>query len=108
VAGFPSPVWLQFTSAISENPKKRLDSSGKSVLLMTTSLNRCPTMKKTLSGSRSSLHGLADILAQAPLVAAAFGRWLGFVLMMTTMLALFAVSLVTAIVIGKTAIDLFG
>jgi hypothetical protein len=28
-------------------------------------------MKKALSGNRGSLHGLAEILAQAPLVAAA-------------------------------------
>jgi hypothetical protein len=33
-------------------------------------------MKKTLSGNRGSLHGLAEILAQAPPVAAAFGNGL--------------------------------
>ena len=65
-------------------------------------------MKKALSENRSSLHGLAEILAQAPLVAAAFGKWLGFVLMLITILALFTVSLVTAIAIGRTALDLFG
>ena len=54
-------------------------------------------MKKALSGNRGSLHGLAEILAQAPLVAAAFGKWPGFVLMLLTILALFTVSLVTAI-----------
>ena len=54
-------------------------------------------MKKALSGNKSSLHGLAEILAQAPQVAAAFGKWPGFVLMLIVILALFAVSLVTAI-----------
>ena len=65
-------------------------------------------MKKTLSGNRGSLHGLAEILAQAPLVAAAFGKWPGFVLMLITISALFTVSLVTAIVLARTALGLFG
>lgn len=65
-------------------------------------------MKKALSGNRGSLHGLAEILAQAPLLAAAFGRWPGFALLLTTILALFAVSLVTAIAIGRTFLGLFG
>jgi hypothetical protein len=65
-------------------------------------------MKKAVSGGRGSLHGLAEILAQAPLVAAAFGKWPGFVLMLIAILAVFAVSLVTAVAIGKTALDLFG
>jgi hypothetical protein len=64
-------------------------------------------MKKALLGKRGSLDGLAEILAQAPLVAAAFGKWPGFVLMLITILALFTVSLVTAIAIGRTALDLF-
>ena len=65
-------------------------------------------MKKALLGKRGSLHGLAEILAQAPLVAAAFGKWPGFVLMLITILALFTVSLVTAIAIGRTVLGLFG
>ena len=65
-------------------------------------------MKKALSGNRRSLYDLAEILAQAPLVAAPFGKWPGFVLMLTTILALFAVSLVAAIAIGGTVLDLFG
>ena len=32
-------------------------------------------MKKALSGNRDSLHGLAEVLGQAPRVAAAFGKW---------------------------------
>jgi hypothetical protein len=35
----------------------------------------------------AKLNGIAAILAQAPAVSAAFGRWLGFILMMTAMLA---------------------
>jgi len=47
-------------------------------------------MKKALWGNRGSLHGLAEVLAQAPVVAAAFGKWPGFLLMLMTILALFA------------------
>lgn len=65
-------------------------------------------MKKALSGNRGSLHGLAEILAQAPLVAAAFGKWPGFVLLLIAILALFTVSLVTTIAIARTALGLFG
>jgi len=65
-------------------------------------------MKKALSGNRGSLHGLAEILAQAPLVAAAFGKWPGFVLMLITISALLTVSLVTAIALARTALGLFG
>ena len=65
-------------------------------------------MKKALSGNRGPLHGLADILAQAPQVAAAFGKWPGFVLMLISVLTLFAVSLVAALALGKAALDLFG
>ncbi len=65
-------------------------------------------MKKTLSGHRGTPHGLAGILAQAPLVASAFGKWPGFVLMLITLLALFTVSVVTAMAIGRAALRLFG
>jgi hypothetical protein len=65
-------------------------------------------MKKALSGNRGSLHGLAEILAQAPLVAAAFGKWPGFALMLIAILALFTVSLVTAIALARTALGLVG
>lgn len=65
-------------------------------------------MKKALSGNPGSLHGLAEILAQAPLVAAAFGKWPGFVLLLIAILALFTVSLVTAIALARTALGLLG
>lgn len=64
-------------------------------------------MNRSLLNKRSSLHGLADVLAQAPLVAAAFGKWPGFVLMLFTILVVFTVSLVTAIAIGRTVLGLF-
>lgn len=64
-------------------------------------------MKKALPDNRGSLHGLAEILAQAPLVAAAFGKWPGFLLILITILALFTVSLVTAIALARTALRLF-
>ena len=46
------------------------------MLLIMTSREVRSGMKKTLSGNRGSLHGLAEILAQAPPVAAAFGNGL--------------------------------
>lgn len=65
-------------------------------------------MKKAPSCNRGSLHGLAEILAQAPKVAAAFGRWPGFVLMLTTILAVFAVSLLALAAAGRTVLAVFG
>jgi len=65
-------------------------------------------MKKARSSNRGSLHGLAEILAQAPLLAAAFGKWPGFALMLIVISALFVVSLVTAIALGRTALGLIG
>jgi hypothetical protein len=95
-------------SPTSENPKIRTRHVGQISALDHDLFRRGVLNMKAPSGSRGSLQGLAGILAQAPRVAAAFGRWPGFVLMMTTILALFAVSLVTAIVLGKTALNLFG
>ena len=63
---------------------------------------------KALLGRRGSLHGLADILAQSPLVAAAFGRWLGFVLMMTALLVVLAFGVITILVASKTAMHAIG
>ena len=52
--------------------------------------------------------GIADVLAQAPVVSAAFGRWLGFVLMMTALLAVLALGGVTVLVASKGAMHLMG
>jgi hypothetical protein len=46
-------------------------------------------MKNTLP----KLSGIADILAQAPAVSAAFGKGLGFLLMMTALLGVFALGI---------------
>src|SRR5215213_5674733 len=52
---------------------------------------------KARSANLRPLHGLAQILAQGPQVAAAFGKWPGFLLMLSAILALFTLSLMTAI-----------
>jgi hypothetical protein len=63
---------------------------------------------KALSGRGGSLYGLADILAQAPLVAAAFGRWPGFVLMMSALLVVLALGAITILVASKAATHVIG
>jgi hypothetical protein len=65
-------------------------------------------METPPSSNRGSLHGLAEILAQAPLLAAAFGRWPGFALLLITILAVFTVSLVTVVAIVRAVLNLFG
>jgi hypothetical protein len=52
--------------------------------------------------------GVAGVLAQAPVVSAAFGRWPGFVLMMTALLIVLALGVVTALVAAKGAAHLIG
>jgi hypothetical protein len=52
--------------------------------------------------------GLAGVLAQAPLVSAAFGRWPGFVLMMTAMFVVLALSVVMILVASKSVVHLLG
>jgi hypothetical protein len=49
----------------------------------------------------TKLNGIAAILAQAPSVSAAFGRWLGFILMMTAMLVAFCLGLAIMVVAMK-------
>ena len=52
--------------------------------------------------------GLADVLAQPPVVSAAFGRWPGFVLMMTAMFVVLALSVVMILVASKSVVHLLG
>jgi hypothetical protein len=52
--------------------------------------------------------GLAGVLAQAPALSAAFGRWPGFVLMMTALLVVLALGLLTILVTSKGATHLIG
>lgn len=53
----------------------------------------------------NSLNSIATILAQAPVVAAAFGRWLGFVLMMTALLGAVALGVLALLIFVRAAID---
>lgn len=59
-------------------------------------LSASPLPARSFSNKRGSLHGLG--------VAAAFGKWPGFVLMLTAIVALFTVRLLTAFVIGRMAL----
>jgi hypothetical protein len=54
-----------------------------------------PTIYRSL---RPKPGGLAGLLAQAPAVSAAFGRWPGFILMMTALLVFFSLGVVTILV----------
>jgi hypothetical protein len=65
-------------------------------------------METPPSSNRGPLHGLAEILAQAPLLAAAFGRGPGFALMVITISAVFTVSLATVVAIVRAVLKLFG
>jgi len=57
---------------------------------------------------RPKLGAVASILAQSPAVAASFGRWPGFVLLMTGMMVILAVSITTILMVGRGAAFLFG
>src|SRR6185312_7398153 len=52
--------------------------------------------------------GFAGILAQAPAVSTAFGKWPGFVLVMTAMLLFFALGAIAVILGAKEAAYLIG
>jgi hypothetical protein len=62
-------------------------------------------MKETL---RPKWDGIAGVLAQAPLVSAAFGRWLGFVLMMTAMFVVLGLGVVTILAASIGVAHLLG
>jgi hypothetical protein len=47
------------------------------------------------------MGGVFGVLAQAPVVAAAFGTWLGFVLMIAALFVIFALGLVTILMASK-------
>lgn len=57
---------------------------------------------------RPKWGGLAGVLAQAPVLSAAFGRWPGFVLMMTALALIFVLGVVTILVASKGATHLIG
>ena len=54
------------------------------------------------------VHVLAGILAQSAAVSAAFGKWLGFVLMMTAVLAVLVLGVFTLLIGSKAVVYLFG
>jgi hypothetical protein len=58
--------------------------------------------------TRPRQGGLAAILAQAPAVSSAFGRWPGFVLILLTLIGVFALNVVTAVLASKVAGLLLG
>ena len=62
-------------------------------------------MKKAL---QPKWGGIAGVLAQAPVVSAAFGRWPGFVLMMTALLVVLTLGAVTILIASKGATHLIG
>lgn len=62
-------------------------------------------MKKALLPKFS---GIASILAQAPAVSFAFGRWPGFVLMMTALLVVLVLGVVTVLAASKGVAHLIG
>jgi hypothetical protein len=47
-------------------------------------------------------NSFASILAQAPAVSSAFGRWFGFALMMTALLGVVALGGITVLIILRT------
>jgi hypothetical protein len=49
-----------------------------------------------------SPDGLANILAQAPALSAAFGRWPGFVVMMTALLGVLMLGVATLLIASKS------
>lgn len=70
-----------------------------------------PTRKppsRVNDGARPKLGPVASILAQSPAVASSFGRWPGFVLMMTGMLVILVLSLAAILVASKGAAFLVG
>jgi hypothetical protein len=52
--------------------------------------------------------GFAGILAQAPAASTAFGKWPGFVLVLTAMLLFFALGVITMVLAVKEAAHIVG
>jgi hypothetical protein len=51
-----------------------------------------------------ALNSFASILAQAPAVSAAFGRWPGFALMMTALLGAVALGVLATLILVRALI----
>jgi low affinity Fe/Cu permease len=55
-------------------------------------------MKKS---AQPKLAGIADVLAQAQVVAAAFGRWPGFIVMMAALVVILTLGILTILAASK-------
>jgi low affinity Fe/Cu permease len=55
-------------------------------------------MKKAV---QPKLAGIADVLAQAQVVAAAFGRWPGFIVMMAALVVILTLGILTILAASK-------
>jgi hypothetical protein len=60
-------------------------------------------MKKS---AQPKLAGIADVLAQAQVVAAAFGRWPGFILMMAALVVILTLGILTILAASKAVAHL--
>jgi hypothetical protein len=60
-------------------------------------------MKKAV---QPKLAGIADVLAQAQVVAAAFGRWPGFILMMAALVVILTLGILTIVAASKAVAHL--
>jgi low affinity Fe/Cu permease len=52
------------------------------------------------------LAGIADVLAQAQVVAAAFGRWPGFIVMMAALVVILTLGILTIVAASKAVAHL--
>jgi hypothetical protein len=55
----------------------------------------------TKKSAQPKLAGIADVLAQAQVVAAAFGRWPGFILMMAALVVILTLGILTILAASK-------
>jgi low affinity Fe/Cu permease len=60
-------------------------------------------MKKA---AQPKLAGIADVLAQAQVVAAAFGRWPGFIVMMAALVVILTLGILTIVAASKAVAHL--
>jgi low affinity Fe/Cu permease len=60
-------------------------------------------MKKAV---QPKLAGIADVLAQAQVVAAAFGRWPGFIVMMAALVVILTLGILTIVAASKAVAHL--
>ena len=64
--------------------------------------------KPSIGGVRPKVVGLAGVLAQSGVVSAAFGRWPGFVLMITALVVVLVMALATVLIAAFGAAHFLG